>query len=121
MPAFLCKKIPRPMPNVIKLSKTGAHKKYPPQKVELGIFCFGKSCLLRGQDNDLFLVNGVGVYKTVGVALEDGLVLHQTGIFTLFKHATNWKMSDRFQESINCLIKCRWVLVCNKMIPLNDG
>ena len=40
---------------------------------------------------------------------------------TLFKHATNWKMSDRFQESINCLIKCRWVLVCNKMIPLNDG
>ena len=37
-------------------------------------------CLLRGQDNDLSLVNGVGVYKTVGVALEDGLVLHQTGI-----------------------------------------
>ena len=37
-------------------------------------------CLLRGQDNDLSLVNGVGVHKTVGVALEDGLVLHQTGI-----------------------------------------
>ena len=37
-------------------------------------------CLLRGQDNDLALVNGVGVHKTVGVALEDGLVLHQTGI-----------------------------------------
>ena len=80
MPAFLCTP-PRPMPNVIKLSKTGAHKKYPPRKVELGIFCFGKSCLLRGQDNDLSLVNGVGVHKTVGVALEDGLVLHQTGIF----------------------------------------
>ena len=29
-------------------------------------------CLLRGQDNDLSLVNGVGVHKTVGVALEDG-------------------------------------------------
>lgn len=40
-------------------------------------------CLLRGQDNDLSLVNGVGVYKTVGVALEDGLVLHQTGIVLL--------------------------------------
>ena len=38
-------------------------------------------CLLRGQDNDLSLVNGVGVHKTVGVTLEDGLVLHQTGIF----------------------------------------
>ena len=37
-------------------------------------------CLLRGQDNDLSLVNGVGVHKTVGVALEDGLVVHQTGI-----------------------------------------
>ena len=37
-------------------------------------------CLLGGQDNDLSLVNGVGVHKTVGVALEDGLVLHQTGI-----------------------------------------
>ena len=40
-------------------------------------------CLLRGQDNDLSLVNGVGVYKTVGVALEDGLVVHQTGIVLL--------------------------------------
>ena len=37
-------------------------------------------CLLRGQDDDLSLVNGVGVHKTVGVALEDGLVLHQIGI-----------------------------------------
>ena len=36
--------------------------------------------LLRGQDDDLSLVNGVGVHKTVGVALEDGLVLHQTEI-----------------------------------------
>ena len=40
-------------------------------------------CLLRGQDNDLSLVNGVGVHKTVGVALEDGLVVHQTGIVLL--------------------------------------
>ena len=77
MPAFLCKKIPRPMPNVIKLSKNGTHKKYPPRKVEVGIFCFGKSCLLRGQDNDLSLKDGVGVHTTVGVALEDVLVLHQ--------------------------------------------
>lgn len=77
MPAFLCKKPPGQCPNVSKLSKNGTHKKYPPRKVEVGIFCFGKSCLLRGQDNDLSLVNGVGVHKTVGVALEDGLVLHQ--------------------------------------------
>ena len=28
-------------------------------------------CLLRGQDNDLSLVNGVGVHKTVGVAPDD--------------------------------------------------
>ena len=34
-------------------------------------------CLLRGQDDDLSLKDGVGVHKTVGVALEDGLVLHQ--------------------------------------------
>lgn len=33
----------------------------------------------------------------------------------------NRNMSDRFQESINFLIKCRWVLVCNKMISSNDG
>lgn len=65
------------MPNVIKLSKNGAHKKYPPRKVEVGIFCFGKSCLLGGQDDDLFLKDGVGVHKTVGIALEDGRVLHQ--------------------------------------------
>ena len=65
------------MPNVIKLSKNGTHKKYPPRKVEVGIFCFGKSCLLGGQDNDLSLKDGVGVHKTVGVALEDGRVLHQ--------------------------------------------
>ena len=38
-------------------------------------------CLLRGQDNDLSLIDDVGVHKTVGVALEDGLVLHQTGIY----------------------------------------
>ena len=38
-------------------------------------------CLLGGQDNDLSLVNGVGVHKTVGVALEDGFVLHQTGSY----------------------------------------
>lgn len=38
-------------------------------------------CLLRGQDDDLSLVNGVGVHKTVGVALEDGLVLHQIKIY----------------------------------------
>ena len=37
-------------------------------------------CLLGGQDNDLSLVNGVGVHKTVGVALKDGLVLHQIKI-----------------------------------------
>lgn len=77
MPAFLCKKSPVQWTGVIKLSKNGAHKKYPPRKVEAGIFCFGKSCLLGGQDDDLSLVNGVGVHKTVGVALEDGLVLHQ--------------------------------------------
>ena len=29
-------------PNVIKLSKNGAHKKYPPRKIEVGIFCFDK-------------------------------------------------------------------------------
>ena len=28
--------------NVIKLSKNGAHKKYPPRKIEVGIFCFDK-------------------------------------------------------------------------------
>ena len=77
MPAFLCKKPPGQWTGVIKLSKTGAHKKYPPRKVEVGIFCFGKSCLLRGQDDDLSLKDGVGVHKTVGVALEDGLGLHQ--------------------------------------------
>lgn len=69
--------------NVIKLSKS-AYKKCPPRKVEVGIFlCFRYVdclCLLHGQDNDLSLVNGVGVHKTVGVALEDGLVLHQSGI-----------------------------------------
>ena len=65
--------------NVIKLSKSAHTKKSPPRKVEVGIFCFGKSRLLRGQDNDLSLKDGVGVHKTVGVALEDGLVLHQTG------------------------------------------
>lgn len=37
-------------------------------------------CLLRGQDNDLSLIDGVGVHKTVNVALEDGLVLHHIAI-----------------------------------------
>ena len=46
----------------------------------MGIFCFGKSRLLRGQDNDLSLVDGIGVHKTVGVALENGLVLHHIAI-----------------------------------------
>ena len=54
--------------NVIKLSKNGTHKKYPPRKIEVGFFCFGKSRLLGGQDNDLSLIDGVGVHKTVGVA-----------------------------------------------------
>ena len=40
-------------------------------------------CLLRGQNNDLSLVNGVGVRKTVGVALEDGLVHHQVAVSRL--------------------------------------
>lgn len=60
------------------------YKKKPTSKNRGGYFlCFRYVdclCLLRGQDNDLSLVDGVGVHKTVGVALEDGLVLHQTGI-----------------------------------------
>lgn len=70
--------------NVIKLSKSAHTKKKPTSTFRSGLFlCFRYVdclCLLRGQDNDLSLVNGVGVHKTVGVALEDGLVLHQTGI-----------------------------------------
>ena len=70
--------------NVIKLSKSAHTKKKPTSTFRGGHFlCFryvDRLCLLRGQDNDLSLVNGVGVHKTVGVALEDGLVLHQTGI-----------------------------------------
>lgn len=58
-------------------------KKYPPRKIEVGIFFFGKSRLLGGQDDDLSLVNGVGVHKTVGVALEDGLVHHQVAVSRL--------------------------------------
>ena len=69
--------------NVIKLSKSAHTKKKPTSTFRGGLFlCFRYVdclCLLRGQDNDLSLVNGVGVYKTVCVALEDGLVLHQTG------------------------------------------
>ena len=45
----------------------------------LSLCCFCL-CLLRGQDNDLSLVNGVGVHKMVGVAREDGLVLHRIAI-----------------------------------------
>ena len=40
-------------------------------------------CLLRGQDDDLSLKDGVGVHKTVGVALEDGLVHHQVAVSRL--------------------------------------
>ena len=73
--------------NVIKLSKSAHTKKKPISTFRGGHFlCFRYVdclCLLRGQDNDLSLVNGVGVHKTVGVALEDGLVLHQTGIVLL--------------------------------------
>ena len=58
-------------------------KKCPPRKIEVGIFCFGKSRLLGGQDDDLSLVNGVGVHKTVGVALENGLVHHQVAVSRL--------------------------------------
>ena len=71
--------------NVIKLSKSAHTKKKPTSKSRGGHFlCFRYVdclCLLRGQDNDLSLVNGVGVHKTVGVALEDGLVLHQIKIY----------------------------------------
>ena len=41
---------------------------------------FSGHYLLRGQDNDLSLVNGVSIYKTVGVAFENGLVLHHIAI-----------------------------------------
>ena len=58
-------------------------KKYPPRKIEVGIFCFGKSRLLGGQDDDLSLIDGVGVHKTVGVALENGLVHHQVAVSRL--------------------------------------
>lgn len=72
--------------NVIKLSKSAHTKKKPISTFRGGHFlCFRYVdclCLLRGQDNDLSLVNGVGVHKTVGVALEDGLVLHQIKIRT---------------------------------------
>ena len=37
-------------------------------------------CLLRGQDNDLSLIDGIGVHKTVGIALKNGLVLHHIAI-----------------------------------------
>ena len=40
-------------------------------------------CLLRGQDDDLSLKDGVGVHKTVGVALENGLVHHQVAVSRL--------------------------------------
>lgn len=69
--------------NVIKLSKSAHTKKAHLDFSRWAFLCFRYvDCLylLRGQDNDLSLVNGVGVHKTVGVALEDGLVLHQTGI-----------------------------------------
>ena len=45
----------------------------------LSLCCFCL-CLLRGQDNDLSLVDGLGVHKTVGVALKNGLVLHRIAI-----------------------------------------
>lgn len=45
----------------------------------LSLCCFCL-CLLRGQDNDLSLVDGLGVHKTVGVALKNGLVLHRITI-----------------------------------------
>lgn len=45
----------------------------------LSLCCFCL-CLLRGQDNDLSLVDGIGVHKTVGVALKNGLVLHRIAI-----------------------------------------
>ena len=45
----------------------------------LSLCCFCL-CLLRGQDNDLSIVDGLGVHKTVGVALKNGLVLHRIAI-----------------------------------------
>ena len=42
-------------------------------------YCF-LLCLLCRQYDDLSLVNGVGVGKPVGVALENGLVLHRIAI-----------------------------------------
>ena len=54
-------------------------------------------CLLRGQDNDLSLVNGVGVYKTVGVALKNGLVLHHIAIGRLGNSAQRIASLDRIE------------------------
>ena len=69
----------------------------------LSLCCFCL-CLLRGQDNDLSLVNGVGVHKMVGVALEDGLVLHQTGSCVyLFSPLLFF-----FQKSFCSLIPCKY-------------
>lgn len=54
-------------------------------------------CLLRGQGDDLSLVNGVGVHKTVGVALENGLVLHHIAIGRLGDSAQRIASLDRIE------------------------
>ena len=78
--------IPERYSNTVKIRKSDSKKAPPSTSSEMGggallfFYCF-LLYLLHGQDNDLSLVNGVGVHKTVGVALEDGLVLHQTGIY----------------------------------------
>ena len=73
------------MANTVKIRKSVSKKSSPVHSRRNGLgsftyfYCF-LLYLLRGQDNDLSLVNGVGVHKTVGVALENGLVLHHIAI-----------------------------------------
>lgn len=75
-------------------------------------------CLLRGQDNDLSLVNGVGVHKTVGVALEDGLVLHQTGSYLSLDLA--FKMAYAIKAPIIIPIKLQIKSSTSKLLPKNS-
>lgn len=50
--------------------------------------------LLCGEDDDLTLIDGVGVHQTVGVALINGLVLHDIDIVGLGDGAQSIALLD---------------------------
>ena len=87
----------------------------------LSLCCFCL-CLLRGQDNDLSLVDGLGVHKTVGVALKNGLVLHRIAIGRLGDSAQRIAVSgggggnkpdftQRFGQNKRCALRQLCTLV----------